>query len=294
MIPADSQSEPERLDRARYASARILVVDDVPAIRYSFGKTLQRIGGQVSTAASAFEALKLMVEQPFDVILADIQLPDLSGFELLTRVREQTPDTVVILMTSYASVDTVIDAMRLGAYDYLVKSSDNQDIRRSVTRGLEHARELKRRSTLINEIQAYVRELTNGKTPETPRSSTLINPATIPASTSTVTIGALTIYPGRYEIGIGEQKIFMTPTEFDLLLYLVAHKGRVVSCQELVREVRGYAADEAEAREVIRPHISNLRRKLAQTGQVPDMITNVRGIGYRLTDSEGGADADEV
>ena len=292
MIPPEHQAD---IDRTEHANARILVVDDVAAIRYSIGKTLQRIGGQVSTAASAQEALKLMAEQPFDVVLSDIRLPDLNGVELLARIRSQSPDTVVILMTGYASLDTAIDAMRLGAYDYLVKPSDNQDIRRSVTRGLDHARELKRRSSLLSAIQANVRELTNGKAPEIPRSNALINAtSSVQVSASTVTIGALTIYPGRYEIGVGEQKIFMTPTEFDLLLYLVAHKGRVVPCQELVREVRGYTADESEAREVIRPHISNLRRKLAQTGQMHDMIVNVRGIGYRLTDADGSSEFEEV
>lgn len=79
---------------------------------------------------------------------------------------------------------------------------------------------------------------------------------------SVMTLGPLTIYPGRYEISVEEHRIDLTPTEFDLLLYLAAHRGRVVSCHELVREVRGYAVDEAEAREVIRPHVSNLRRKL--------------------------------
>ena len=99
-----------------------------------------------------------------------------------------------------------------------------------------------------------------------------------------ITLGPLTIYPGRYQISVDDHPIDLTPTEFDLLLYLAAHRGRVVSCHELVREVRGYAVDEAEAREVIRPHVSNLRRKLKQAGQDADLIVNVRGIGYRLSE----------
>jgi DNA-binding response OmpR family regulator len=83
---------------------------------------------------------------------------------------------------------------------------------------------------------------------------------------------------------VDERQIDLTPTEFDLLLYLAAHRGRVVPCHELVREVRGYAVDETEAREVIRPHVSNLRRKLKSAGQNADIIVNVRGIGYRLSE----------
>jgi DNA-binding response OmpR family regulator len=97
-------------------------------------------------------------------------------------------------------------------------------------------------------------------------------------------LGPLTIYPGRYQISVQDRPIDLTPTEFDLLLYLAAHRGRVVSCHELVREVRGYAVDESEAREVIRPHVSNLRRKLKQAGDDADLIVNVRGIGYRLSE----------
>ena len=78
--------------------------------------------------------------------------------------------------------------------------------------------------------------------------------------------------------------IDLTPTEFDLLLYLAAHRGRVVPCAELVREVRNYSLEEHEAREVIRPHVSNLRRKLRASGQNPNIIVNVRGIGYRLAE----------
>ncbi|NLF77164.1 MAG: response regulator transcription factor, partial [Chloroflexi bacterium] len=102
---------------------------------------------------------------------------------------------------------------------------------------------------------------------------------------TTMTIGPLTIYPGRYQISVGDQPIDLTPTEFDLLLYLAAHRGRVVPCSELVREVRGYSLEEHEAREVIRPHVSNLRRKLKASGQNPNIIVNVRGIGYRLAET---------
>src|SRR5258706_14805507 len=102
---------------------------------------------------------------------------------------------------------------------------------------------------------------------------------------SNMTLGPLTIYPGRYQISVGDQPIDLTPTEFDLLLYLAAHRGRVVSCHELVREVRGYAVDEAEAREVIRPHVSNLRRKLKQTGKDADLIVKVHRIGHSLSET---------
>ena len=266
-------------------SAHILVVDDEGAIRYSISKTLQRVGYQVSAAASGEEALEMLGEQNFDVVLTDIRMPGLTGVELLARIKEKAPDAIVILMTGYASLGTAVESLRLGAHDYLIKPSSSQDIRQSVSRGLERARNLQRRRLLLDAIQNNVKELTGGldgnhRISAPPGRST----APVQAPVTTMTLGPLTIFPGRYQIQVGEKSLNLTPTEFDLLLYLAAHRGRVVPCYELVREVRGYTVDETEAREVIRPHISNLRRKLEKAGQDPDLIVNVRGIGYRLSE----------
>ena len=103
-----------------------------------------------------------------------------------------------------------------------------------------------------------------------------------------MSLGGLSIVPGRYQVQSDGASVNLTPTEFDLLLYLAAHRSRVIPCEELVGEVRGYASDENEAREVIRPHISNLRRKLKQLGDYGKLVINVRGIGYRLGDLESG------
>jgi two-component system alkaline phosphatase synthesis response regulator PhoP len=275
-------------------SAHVLVVDDEGAIRYSVSKTLQRVGYNVTEAASGEEALDQMKKHHYDVVLTDIRMPGLTGVELLKRIKEQAPDAIVILMTGYASLGTAVEALRLGAHDYLIKPSSSQDIRQSVARGVERARNLKRRRALLDAIRSNVSELTRADVDvvraaledmdfddEPPR----IEQPIAESLNSNMTLGPLTIYPGRYQIAVGDRPIDLTPTEFDLLLYLAAHRGRVVSCHELVREVRGYTVDEAEAREVIRPHVSNLRRKLKQAGQDADLIVNVRGIGYRLSES---------
>jgi DNA-binding response OmpR family regulator len=276
-------------------AAHILVVDDEGAIRYSVSKTLQRVGYTVHEAASGEEALEMMKKQDYDVVLTDIRMPGLTGVELLKRIKEAAPDSIVILMTGYASLGTAVESLRLGAHDYLIKPSSSQDIRQSVAKGVERAQNLKRRRALLDAIRSNVFELARAdvEPPTTPyESSTYQSEPNRPEtmgigeiSDSNMTLGPLTIYPGRYQISVGDQPIDLTPTEFDLLLYLAAHRGRVVSCHELVREVRGYTVDEAEAREVIRPHVSNLRRKLKQTGEDADLIVNVRGIGYRLSET---------
>lgn len=274
-------------------SASVLVVDDEAAIRYSVSKTLQRVGYSVREATSGEDALDIIRGEPFDVVLTDIRMPPgLDGVELIRRIKDTDPDTIVILMTAYPSLPTAVEGLRLGAHDYLIKPSSSQDIRQSVARGIERSRNLKRRRQLLEAIRSNVSELSRSAADPVPPVRELV-PAEAPPPVETVTengvgniirLGPLTIYPGRYQISVDDHPIDLTPTEFDLLLYLAAHRGRVVSCHELVREVRGYAVDEAEAREVIRPHVSNLRRKLKQAGQDEDLITNVRGIGYRLSE----------
>jgi DNA-binding response OmpR family regulator len=271
-------------------SINILVVDDEGAIRYSIGKTLQRVGYQVSAAESAEDALRQLGEQPFDVVLTDIRMPGLTGVELLSRIKERAPDSIVILMTGYASLGTAVEALRLGAHDYLIKPISSQDIRQSVARGVERAYNMRRRRVLLETIQTNVKELTGGfEEVRGGAAAAAMSAAPVQAPMTTMQLGPLTIFPGRYQIQVGNQQLSLTPTEFDLLLYLAAHRGRVVPCYELVREVRGYTVDENEAREVIRPHISNLRRKLERAGQDPDLIVNVRGIGYRLSESNAGS-----
>lgn len=275
-------------------ATHILVVDDEGANRYSVSKTLQRDGYTVSEAPNGDEALEMISKQHFDVVLTDIRMPPgIDGVELLRHIKDKAPDAIVILMTGYASLSTAVEALRLGAHDYLIKPSSSADIRQSVARGVERANNLRRRRSLLDAIRNDVFELArtdiDANKPAVDasnladRADTNYDEAEIMTGNS-MQLGPLTVYPGRYQISVGDKPIDLTPTEFDLLLYLGAHRGRVVPCNELVREVRGYSVEEAEAREVIRPHVSNLRRKLKSVGQNADLIVNVRGIGYRLSD----------
>lgn len=277
--------------------AYVLVVDDEGANRYSVSKTLQRVGYVITEAASGEEALEHVNQQDFDVVLTDIRMQGIDGVELLRRIKDQSPDAIVVLMTGYASLGTAVEALRLGAHDYLIKPSSSTDIRNSVKRGVERARNLRRRRKLLDTIKNDVFELTRADLEAASSSFDTAPPQDLAEnvysenapemSNSTMELGPLTVHTGRYQISVEEQPIDLTPTEFDLLLYLAAHRGRVVPCNELVREVRGYTVDEAEAREVIRPHVSNLRRKLKNAGQDSDLIVNVRGIGYRLNEQIG-------
>jgi len=271
--------------------AYVLVVDTDGANRYSVSRALQRDGYVVDGAAGGQDALERIDRHEFDLVLTEIEMPGMDGIELLRQIKARTPEVVVILITGFASLETAVEALRLDACDYLIKPCSSQDISASVERGVERARDLKRRRRLLAAIKGDIAELTR-ENPSSPRFSQAVDserqsPKYQKGSPEppAMRLGPLTVFPGRYQISTGEKSIDLTPTEFDLLLYLAAHRGRVVSCHELVREVRGYVVAEAEAREVMRPHVSNLRGKLKAAGEDVELIMNVRGIGYRLSEA---------
>ncbi|VAX26564.1 Response regulator of zinc sigma-54-dependent two-component system [hydrothermal vent metagenome] len=101
--------------------AKVLIVDDEEIVRASCRKLLQPHGYRVSEAENAGSALKLMEATTFDLVLSDLKLPDASGIELLKDIKEVCPDTEVILLTGYGTVSTAVEAMKLGAYDYIEK-----------------------------------------------------------------------------------------------------------------------------------------------------------------------------
>ena len=268
---------------------QVLLVDHDGLNRYSVGMILSRVGYVIAEAAYAEEALDLCARQRFDLVLCEIDLPDLNGIALLQRLKSREPDAVVILMTETPSVETAVMALRHGACDYLVRPISSAEIRAGVDRGIRLSRAHMRRRRIVDAIERNVSELTRDAAEQLdlgdlPVEETFAEREPLPANSGALSLGRLSIVPGRYQLQADKLSINLTPTEFDLLLYLAAHRSRVIACQELVGEIRGYASDENEAREVIRPHISNLRRKLQELGDYGKLVVNVRGIGYRLGD----------
>ncbi|MBL7177470.1 MAG: sigma-54-dependent Fis family transcriptional regulator [Desulfobacteraceae bacterium] len=100
---------------------KILIVDDEMIVRESLYQWFKKYGHEVATASSGFEALKKIKEVPFDLLFVDIKMPEMNGIELLGKVKEEYPDTIVIIMTAYGSIETAVQAMKLGANDYLLK-----------------------------------------------------------------------------------------------------------------------------------------------------------------------------
>lgn len=139
-------------EREAMWKGNILIVDDEDLVRWSLEKALTKEGYQITLSDSGEMALKKMGEETIDLILLDIRLPGLSGLEVLQKIRETDQDILVIMMTSYGEVETAVNAMKLGAYDYVNKPFNLDDIRFSVRKALETVR-LKKEVDLLRSRQ---------------------------------------------------------------------------------------------------------------------------------------------
>ncbi|MBU1742813.1 MAG: sigma-54 dependent transcriptional regulator [Proteobacteria bacterium] len=137
---------------------RIMVVDDELAMRESLAAWLVKDGFEVATADGGEQALALMKQTPFDLVFVDIKMPGMDGLELLRRLRADHPETYAIIITAYGSIDTAVEAMKLGATDYLVKPFDPEQLMVLIDKTLQH-------KALVDENEALkVRILERDKT----------------------------------------------------------------------------------------------------------------------------------
>jgi two-component system NtrC family sensor kinase len=164
--------------------AKILIVDDEPQILTLVSRFLQRMGYDVQTAGGGATALELLATTSFALVLSDLKMPHVDGLRVMAEVRSRYPDTIFILMTAYGTIDSVVSVLRQGAYDYLTKPLDIEDLRSTVERALEHRtvvmqnkrlmeflqeknvvleylhRDEQRKSEQLNQVNAIARQIT--------------------------------------------------------------------------------------------------------------------------------------
>ncbi|MGH9438770.1 MAG: sigma-54-dependent transcriptional regulator, partial [Terriglobia bacterium] len=122
---------------------RILVVDDDPSLRRVLEVQLEQEGYAVASTSSAQEALSMLQLQCYDLIITDLKMPDVSGIALLKQIRSQYPESIIIILTAFATVETAVEAMKAGAYDYLTKPVHPEEMSLVVQRALDHFRLVK-------------------------------------------------------------------------------------------------------------------------------------------------------
>jgi DNA-binding response OmpR family regulator len=235
------------------------VADDESAILENVELLLATEGYSVLTARNGVEALEIMGSQPVDLILADIAMPGMNGYQLYNRVR-QNPRWLTIpfmFLTARALDSDIRYGKEMGIDDYLTKPIQPEDLLAAVQGKLLRARQLRQ---LVTEQRAV----------ETP-------------AEGPVTAGQLRILPGQHQVWFGEKQLQLSAREFTLLEYLAQRANQVVRPQELIRCTHGLDTDQVEAGSLLRPLIRSLRRKLGYPAGDTGCIVNVRSVGYRLT-----------
>ena len=126
------------------ASERILIVDDEDGMRRLLGRVLTREGYDTSTVGSGVEALRLVANERFDLVVTDIKMPEMDGLQLLENLKEYEPSLPIIVMTAYGTIENAVQALRLGAYDYIAKPFETDEIKLTVAKALERERLLRK------------------------------------------------------------------------------------------------------------------------------------------------------
>jgi two-component system response regulator HydG len=142
--------------QAPVVAPRILVVDDETIVRESLGAWFAEDGFAVDTASGGSEALKLLADRRYDIALLDIKMPKMNGLELQAHIARASPETTVIIMTAFASVETAVKALKAGAYDYIVKPFDPDELSHLIARAREHRSLLSENVRLKRSLDANV------------------------------------------------------------------------------------------------------------------------------------------
>lgn len=220
---------------------RILVVDDEYPIRRFLRTSLSAHGYTVFEADCGQAALQGVINHRPDLVILDLGLPDMEGTEVTTRLREWTQLPIIILSVRGQETEKVA-ALDAGADDYLTKPFG------------------------VGELMARMR--------------VALRRATQPEAEAIFEVDGLVVDLARRVVAAAGQEVQLTPTEYDLLRVLVAHAGKVLTHQQLLRQVWGMGY-EAEAH-LLRVNISNLRHKLEPDPSRPHYILTEPGVGYRL------------
>jgi DNA-binding response OmpR family regulator len=222
---------------------RILVVEDEPTIATGLRDDLTLEGFAVEVVEDGTAALSRIVGEKFDLVLLDLMLPGMDGLSVCREARAKGRRTPIIILTAKGQeVDKVV-GLELGADDYVTKPFSRRE--------------------LLARVKAVLRRAHEASEPG-----------------PVYRFGEITVDVGRFEVTRGGEKIELTATEFKLLQVLLEHRGRVMSIDELLREVWGQEAILTDR--VVYTHVNHLRNKLEEKPQEPRFLVGVRGIGYRF------------
>ena len=226
-------------------SIKILVVDDEPSIVELLKYNLENSGYEIKEAYDGVEALNMVSEERFNLIILDLMLPKIDGIEVCKRLKREDSHIPIIMLTAKSSEADKVLGLNIGADDYITKPFSIKE--------------------LIARVNALLRRI--GET-EKQNGGVIIN------------LGNLRVDLERHEVEKNGELLDLTLKEFELLRILLENKGKVLSRNILLDKVWGY--DFYGETRTVDVHVRNLRKKIEDDDRNPQYIETVRGVGYRI------------
>lgn len=223
---------------------KILVVDDEPSIVTLLTFNLKKAGYDVISATKGTEVLPIVKEEHPDMIILDLMLPEMDGMDVCKKLRQEFILIPIIMLTARDDELDKILGLELGADDYMTKPFSPREV-------VARVKAIFRRTEMGTQEQSEV-----------------------------LVVGDLKVYPNKFEATFKENEMMLTPKEFELLVYMMKHKGRVLTREQLLNAVWNY--DFAGDTRIVDVHVSHLREKIEDVTRKPLYIKTVRGLGYKL------------
>lgn len=253
--------------------ARILIVDDEDNIRIVLERMLASEGYQIDTASNGAEAIERTLKVNYDLLLLDLFMEPVDGMQVFTSLRKHNTDTTVMILTARSSTSSAIEALRLGAFDYLQKPIGAEDLRKRVRECLRHHVEEQRRKLMLFKLEELRK--------------TMGEMDGIPDEEDSHETDVQRIQSGGIQVDLAQrlttldgQLLDLTTTEFNMLMCLMDAAPQPLNQRKLVNSALNYDCEDSEAREITKWHIYQLRQKLEVDPSKPTLIRTVRFQGY--------------
>ncbi|MCI1856780.1 MAG: response regulator transcription factor [Sporolactobacillus sp.] len=223
---------------------KILVVDDEPSIVTLLSFNLKKAGYDVISAGKGTEVLPMVQQQHPDLVILDLMLPEMDGMDVCKKMRQEFIYIPIIMLTARDDELDKVLGLELGADDYITKPFSPREV--------------------VARVKAIFRRAEMGLKEEG----------------EVLAAGDLRVYPNKYEASFKGKEMLLTPKEFELLVYMMKHKGQVLTREQLLNAVWNY--DFAGDTRIVDVHVSHLRDKIEDAARKPLYIKTVRGLGYKL------------
>ncbi|WP_153730641.1 response regulator transcription factor [Sporosarcina obsidiansis] len=224
---------------------KILIVEDEQSIQKLLDFTLKQANYDTVLASDGEQAVELVLDEKPDLIILDLMLPKIDGMEVCKMLRMQDIETPIIMLTAKGEEADKIIGLEMGADDYMTKPFSPREVAARVKAVL------RRTGERVKQTKEEILES-----------------------------GQLVVYPERFEVYLNKNQLEFTPKEFELLVYFMQHKNRVLTRDQLLQAVWNY--DFAGDTRIVDVHVSHLREKIEENTRKPRYIKTMRGVGYKF------------